>query len=79
MLSDTDMNNCGCNEHQFEGEMVATIMKGSVKAVTDMGWEGLKLGLPTAHITTSAKTRGFAAAWSLTSLRVPPCRQLFAV
>ena len=37
------MNNCGCNEHQFEGEMVATIMKGSVRALTDMGWEGLKL------------------------------------
>eukprot|EP00729_Bicosta_minor_P022538 gene22538-15707_t len=33
----------GCNEHQFEGEMVATIMKGSVKAVADMGWDGLKL------------------------------------
>ena len=37
------LNNCGGNEHQFEGEMVATIMKGSVKALTDMGWEGLKL------------------------------------
>eukprot|EP01043_Picozoa_sp_COSAG02_P069726 COSAG02_NODE_12070_length_1603_cov_1.240691_2_plen_56_part_00 len=23
--------------------MIATIMKGSVKALTDMGWEGLKL------------------------------------
>ena len=34
------MNNCGCNEHQFESEMVATIMKGSVKAVADMGWDG---------------------------------------
>jgi hypothetical protein len=37
------LNNCGCNEHQFEGEMITTIMKGSVKALTDMGWEGLKL------------------------------------
>ena len=37
------MNNCGCDENQFEGEMIATIMKGSVKAVADMGWDGLKL------------------------------------
>ena len=37
------MNNCGCNENHFTGEMVATIMKGSVKAVADMGWDGLKL------------------------------------
>lgn len=37
------LNNCGCNEHQFEGEMVTTIMQGSVKALVDMGWEGLKL------------------------------------
>ena len=42
-MSRVDLNNCGCNEHQFEGEMITTIMEGSVKAVTDMGWEGLKL------------------------------------
>ena len=37
------LNNCGCNEHQFEGPMIATIMEGSVKALAEMGWEGLKL------------------------------------
>ena len=37
------MNNCGCNGHQFEGAMINTIMEGSVKAVVNMGWEGLKL------------------------------------
>lgn len=37
------LNNCGCNEHQFEGEMIRTIMEGSVRVLVDMGWEGLKL------------------------------------
>lgn len=37
------LNNCGCAENNFEGEMVSTIMEGSVRALADMGWDGLKL------------------------------------
>ena len=37
------LNNCGCNENSFEGQMVTTIMEGSVRSMAKMGWEGLKL------------------------------------
>ena len=37
------MNNCGCTEWMFEGDAVATIMEGSVAALVEMEWDGLKI------------------------------------
>jgi hypothetical protein len=36
------LNNCGCAEHSFEGDMIETVMKGSVKMLAEQGWDGVK-------------------------------------
>jgi alpha-galactosidase len=37
------MNNCICSEHEFKGDMIATVMKGSVAALRKAKFDGLKL------------------------------------
>jgi hypothetical protein len=54
------LNNCGCNEHQFVGKMVDTIMKGSVKALVDMGWEGLSKPMRPHHTAALARAGALA-------------------
>lgn len=37
------MNNCICSEHVFEGDAVEAVLTGSVRALHDLGFDGLKL------------------------------------
>lgn len=37
------LNNCGCAENSFDSEKaIETMMRGSVKMLVDMGWDGVK-------------------------------------
>lgn len=36
------LNNCGCAENHFEGEMIERVMQGSVRMLADQGWDGVK-------------------------------------
>ena len=36
------LNNCGCAENHFEGEMVDRVMRGSVRMLAEQGWDGVK-------------------------------------
>jgi hypothetical protein len=36
------LNNCGCAENQFTGEMVEQVMRGSVRMLADQGWSSVK-------------------------------------
>ena len=36
------LNNCGCAEHHFEGEMIDKVMRGSVRMLAEQGWDGVK-------------------------------------
>jgi hypothetical protein len=36
------LNNCGCAENHFEGEMIDRVMRGSVRMLAEQGWDGVK-------------------------------------
>jgi alpha-galactosidase len=37
------LNNCGCAENAFEGDMVDKVMRGSVRMLYEQEWDGVKL------------------------------------
>lgn len=43
------MNNCICGEHQFSGDMIASVMEASAKAVALYGYDGMCNALFVTH------------------------------